>query len=170
MNWWRKIYETTIAMQSDATAKYRIALHIASLYHFPTSVKRDTLHPDLRKKYDQLEKVMKDHGMEIYIASGIRSGREQQELYEQGRSKPGNIVTNAKPFQSYHNYGLAVDVIFKRHNWNAPQGWWDLLGKEGKNLDLEWGGDWEFKDLPHFQLRPNKLTWKEMIKDFGRNY
>lgn len=45
-----------------------------------------------------------------YVAtSGLRDMREQAALYTRGRTTPGMIVTNAKPGQSYHNFGLAVD-------------------------------------------------------------
>ena len=53
---------------------------------------------------------------------------EQAMLYAQGRSRPGKIVTQAKPGQSYHNYGLAFD--------------WVPLKQSGKNADL-WIADWD---------------------------
>jgi peptidoglycan L-alanyl-D-glutamate endopeptidase CwlK len=46
------------------------------------------------------------------------------------------------------------------------------VGKIGKDLGLEWGGDWKtMKDLPHFQLRPQwaaKLKEPEMIEELRR--
>jgi peptidoglycan L-alanyl-D-glutamate endopeptidase CwlK len=50
------------------------------------------------------------------LTSGYRSKKEQNELYAQGRSKPGQVVTNAKAGQSYHNYGLAVDFVIIHKN------------------------------------------------------
>ena len=58
-------------------------------------------------------------GFTVQISAGYRSLEEQATLYGQGRvysyngknysnlAKPN--VTNAKPGQSYHNYGLAID-------------------------------------------------------------
>lgn len=44
------------------------------------------------------------------VTEGYRSGARQDQLYAQGRTRPGEIVTNAKAGQSAHNYGLAVDI------------------------------------------------------------
>ena len=49
-------------------------------------------------------------GVEVRIVQGLRTIDEQNALYAQGRTKPGKKVTNAKGGQSYHNYGLAVDI------------------------------------------------------------
>ena len=41
-----------------------------------------------------------------------------------------------------------------------------IVGKLGKSIGLEWGGDWEFVDEPHFQLRPDwarKLPNNELV-------
>ena len=45
------------------------------------------------------------------IYCGRRTMEEQSGLYAKGRTKPGKIVTKAKPGQSYHNYGLAFDWV-----------------------------------------------------------
>jgi peptidoglycan LD-endopeptidase CwlK len=89
------------------------------------------------------------------------------------------IVTKAQAGESAHNWGLAVDFILDVNHeyWNKwaikPDGAWDSgqtskatkpnvinvwyqLGVLAKELDLEWGGSWQFRDLPHVQL----LSWK----------
>lgn len=48
--------------------------------------------------------------------SGLRSFVTQEALYVQGRTKPGDIVTWARPGLSYHNYGLATDWAFFRED------------------------------------------------------
>ena len=45
------------------------------------------------------------------IYCGRRTMEEQAALYAKGRTKPCKIVTKAKPGQSYHNYGLAFDLV-----------------------------------------------------------
>ena len=45
----------------------------------------------------------------IYYA--CRTCQEQAKLYAQGRTAPGEIVTEAKPGQTPHEFGLAVDVV-----------------------------------------------------------
>ena len=54
--------------------------------------------------------VAEAYGYRLDITSGFRSVADQNTLYAQGRTQPGNIVTNARGGRSLHNYGLAVDV------------------------------------------------------------
>lgn len=89
----------------------------------------------------------------IKIISTYRTFAEQDALYAQGRTTPGNIITNARGGESFHNYKIAFDIYCKDYN---------KVGAIGKKIGLEWGGDWEtFKDLAHFQL-----TLGYTIKDF----
>lgn len=52
---------------------------------------------------------LRDAGVDFYAISGFRSNEDQAALYAVGRSRRGKIVTNAKPGESFHNYGLAID-------------------------------------------------------------
>lgn len=95
------------------------------------------------------------NNMDVDVFSGYRSMEEQAKLYSHGRTIPGDIITNAKPGHSFHNWGLAADVVFKvNRNWDwGPRNRWDRLGQIGKAVGLEWGGDFKtFPDKPHFQL------------------
>jgi hypothetical protein len=72
-------------------------------------------------------------------------------------SEPGKIVTKARGGQSWHNFGLAFDVgIFSTDgkNYYGESAAYREVGKIGKALGLEWGGDWDFVDEPHFQYNP----------------
>ncbi|WP_230203680.1 M15 family metallopeptidase [Bacillus massiliigorillae] len=97
-------------------------------------------------------------GILVIITQGLRTVAEQNALYEQGRTKPGKVVTNACGGYSYHNFGLAFDfciydIIGGKFipNWQVDKRW-IRVGAIGKSLGLEWGGDWtDFKDYPHFQ-------------------
>lgn len=89
---------------------------------------------------------------------------EQDALFAQ---KPK--VTNARGGQSYHNYGLAIDIVLivdKDGNGSFESASWDVKsdfdgdGKSDwmevvaifKRYGWEWGGDWNhFSDKPHFQ-------------------
>lgn len=101
----------------------------------------------------------------VIITQGYRSTKEQDDLYAQGRTKPGKIVTNAKGGQSMHNYGLAIDFALatldgKKVSWDTKADFdrdgkadWMEVVDEAKKLGFEWGGDWEsFLDMPHFQM------------------
>lgn len=101
--------------------------------------------------------------LDLRVTSGTRTMAEQQALYDQGRTKPGKRVTNARPGYSWHNFGVAFDVTVFRDGkpvWDGPD--YDKAGKLGQQLGLEWGGAWiSFKDRPHFQ-RKTGMTLAEM--------
>ncbi len=48
-------------------------------------------------------------GVDVIITSTYRDADSQTALYNQGRTTPGNIVTNAKAGQSFHNWKVAFD-------------------------------------------------------------
>lgn len=97
-------------------------------------------------------------GLTVQILSGTRTYAEQTAIYEQGRSKPGPIVTKAKAGYSNHNFGIAFDVgVFKGKNYydgDTPaeiKAYADL-SRIIKPVGLEWGGDWKsITDTPHYQ-------------------
>ena len=94
-------------------------------------------------------------GLRIFITSTLRTFHEQDELFAQGRTRPGPKVTNARGGESSHNHGLAFDVAFRSPPAADPFGDdnpWAEVGEIGKSLGLEWGGDWVgLRDRPHFQ-------------------
>lgn len=120
-------------------------------------------------------------GINIKIISGLRTYEEQNKLYAQGRTQPGNKVTNAKAGQSNHNFGIAFDIgVFEGTKYLDDSPKYKTVGMLGTELGLEWGGNWKtIVDQPHFQLRPNwamELTEKAMLaelrvrKDSGESY
>lgn len=99
-------------------------------------------------------------GLAILVTQGLRSWEEQDQLYAKGRTVPplgkANIVTNAKGGQSYHNFGLAFDIVVLdsvgKADWDTSHPGWATAASIGKSLGLEWGGDFKsIKDLPHYQ-------------------
>ena len=81
-------------------------------------------------------------GTDLRIIQGYRSFEEQNKFYAQGRTTPGPKITNAKGGQSYHQYGLAFDVVVMQNgvpNWNvtvSPGIAWLATGIYG----FDWGG------------------------------
>lgn len=125
-------------------------------------VDKNDLLPLVKKKANDLIYVMKKLNRPIRITEGFRSIERQNELYAQGRTTAGNIVTNAKGGESFHNYGVAFDVVFTNTGYNPPAMDWEILGFIGKRLGFDWGGDWKsFVDRPHFEM---PLKYK--LKDF----
>jgi peptidoglycan LD-endopeptidase CwlK len=111
------------------------------------------LQPLVQRKAQALVESMGLLGLPIRITEGFRSIERQNELYAQGRTTPGQIVTNAKGGQSFHNYGVAVDFVFRNGGYNVPESHWQTLGHVAKLEGFEWGGDWVgFKDRPHVEL------------------
>lgn len=98
------------------------------------------------------------HKIPLRVFCGYRSPEQQLVYYQRGTSK-------ARPGQSPHNYGLAVDIIHVTEAWNLTNEQWKLMGVLGfevarrQNLKLEWGGDWEFYDPAHWEIK----GWKAEI-------
>jgi peptidoglycan L-alanyl-D-glutamate endopeptidase CwlK len=116
-----------------------------------------TVHPLLSERGIRLLGQCAADGLALMVTQGLRSMAAQDALFAQGRTAPGRIVTNARAGQSYHNFGLAFDVLvldaMGKADWDTANPGWRLAGQVGKSLGLEWGGDWaSFQDLPHFQL------------------
>lgn len=128
-----------------------------------------TFHPDLR------EALLKDYlecnnllpkGVRLRFSYVYRSPKEQEELF-----KKIPKVTNAKGWQSIHQYGLAYDVVvlldkdnngtFESVDWNANSVFYKIVVDFLKSKGYEWGGDWaNFKDYPHFQKVFGFGNWK----------
>lgn len=129
------------------------------------------LHPKLREEalnaYKEILSALTGSAI-CRFSYTLRTFAEQDALYAQGRSKPGNIITKAKGGQSYHNYGLAIDIVLltdTNNNGSFNNASWDNkkdFDKDGKSdwmeivaifkrYGFEWGGDWKFSDTPHFQ-------------------
>jgi len=120
--------------------------------------------PKVQIKVKELIEKCQKAGIAIIITSTYRDKEEQDALYAQGRTKPGNVVTNAKAGQSIHNYKCAFDfvpVINGVAQW-SNKALFTKVGEIGESCGLEWGGRWEsFIDMPHFQY-----TAGYTLKDF----
>lgn len=128
------------------------------------------LHPKLIDAVQQTIAEAKARKLNVAIHSGLRGEEEQNKLYALGRTvknpdgitkeKPmGRIITFARGWESWHNYGLAVDIVFKDSKggwtWGVPTDTWKQLGACGEIFGLEWGGRFASPDYPHFQIKGN---------------
>ena len=124
----------------------------------------NTLHPAIRTRAYQFLAKSALKGINLRITFGMRTFQQQQDLYDQGRTKPGLVVTKAKPGQSFHNYGLAIDVcpvVDGKFDWESKR--WTEISDIGKSLGFSWGGDWKnFRDIPHFEYPPN-FTYRNLL-------
>ena len=115
------------------------------------------LHPSARYDATKFINDVKDQtGQQLRVpyGSGWRSSAEQDSLYTQNRTTPGQPVTNAPGGKSYHNYGLAFDIRGLNPDGKTLKDDIDFQGIAGigKARGFEWGGNWtNIKDPPHFQ-------------------
>lgn len=114
-------------------------------------------HPRLQKLATELVQKCATQGLQIKIGETLRTRSEQDALYAQGRTTPGNIVTNAKgsSYSSYHQWGTAFDIYRAdgKGTYYDNDGFFAKVGAVGVSIGLEWGGNWKsIVDKPHFQL------------------
>ncbi|WP_019100192.1 M15 family metallopeptidase [Chromobacterium haemolyticum] len=127
----------------------------------------EDLHPALQPLCGQFLERCQAAGLDILITCTWRSGQEQDQLYAQGRTAPGAKVTNARAGQSAHNATLdgkpaarAFDIVPKvngKPEWNADHPHWQIAGRIGMELGLNWYGrpGAPFREFPHFELPKN---------------
>lgn len=128
------------------------------------------LHPEAQRLAELLVNECAAAGLKIKITDCLRDKAEQDALYAQGRTAPGNIVTNVKYPSSMHNWGIAFD--FCRNDGKGAyydgDGFFKKVGAIGKKLGLEWGGDWKsIIDKPHFQLAGWGSTPAKLKSTYG---
>ena len=128
---------------------------VATVADGPSNARIAGLHPEVRGLAAEfVNRVESELGITLRVTQGTRTYAEQDALYAQGRTAPGDVVTNARGGYSNHNFGLAFDVVEIRAdgsaNWNTD---WDALGRVAADVGLAWGGNWTtFVDRPHFEL------------------
>jgi len=97
----------------------------------------------------------------IRTAYTLRTWALQAEIYAQGRTKPGKIVSNAQPGYSMHNYGLAFDIVVIKDGqaiFDNKNELWVQFAEVAKSRGWLWGGDFKsFKDYPHFEKSPRSI-------------
>lgn len=120
----------------------------------------DGIHPALKAKITQVLTAMAALNCPMRVCQGVRTAEQQQDLYAQGRSLPGKIVTNADGFKVKSNhqvhadgFGHAVDCCFMTGEPFGEKQPWSLYGAAVKAVGLNWGGSWtSFQDRPHAEL------------------
>lgn len=129
------------------------------------------LHPRLQEKIAQLKAMCEAQGLALGISECFRSVAEQDALYAQGRTKAGNIVTNAKgsTYSSQHQWGIAFDIFqnIKGQEY-SDAAFFKNVAIMAKSIGLAWGGDWTgFVDRPHFYLPDWGSTTAQLKQQYG---
>jgi peptidoglycan L-alanyl-D-glutamate endopeptidase CwlK len=148
----------------------------------------ELLHPAIRNEVRTIyinEVVPALTKVTCRFAYTLRTFAEQDALYAQGRTRLHDaqgrrlgIVTKAKGGQSIHNYGLAFDIVLlvdNDNNGTRESASWDTVrdfDKDGradwmevvdifKKYNYTWGGDWKFRDAPHFEKKG--YDWRTLL-------
>ena len=112
------------------------------------------LNPKVKTLCEQFVASCAKQNIDILITSTYRDVESQNALYAQGRTMPGNKVTNAKGGQSFHNYHVAFDfvpIVNGKAQWN-DMALFTKCGEIAESLGLEWAGRWtKFKEMAHCQ-------------------
>ena len=106
-------------------------------------------------------------GLKVLITNTVRDTAYQTWLYEQGRTRPGSIVTNGR-VPTFHSVeaGLAFDFCknVKGHEYDDPA-FFRQAAALAKEMGFTWGGDWKsFPDMPHIQWDDGGRYTGNMIK------
>jgi peptidoglycan L-alanyl-D-glutamate endopeptidase CwlK len=103
------------------------------------------------------------------VICGVRTKDEQRELYAQGRTKPGPVVTwtlNSRHAPAEDGLGRAVDLCPYPIDWNTPSKFDAVAAAmfaaaKELGVSIRWGADWDQdgvprekgeSDSPHFEL------------------
>lgn len=107
------------------------------------------------------EAQLQQANLPFYLFEGVRTHERQAELYAQGRTAPGPVVTKAQPGQSWHQYGLACDFVLDgmeekpgvQWSWK-PDPRWRRMAELARNCGLDAAYFWPvFQESPHVEKR-----------------
>lgn len=131
-------------------------------------------HKDVHARAVELIRKCWAEDVFIVFTDGLRTNVDQAILYGKGRKSSKDPrtttfyngkdyanpsvkkVTNAKPSESMHNFGLALDFVTcdgfgKNIEWTVGAKW-KRAAAIAKSLGFSWGGDWtSFYDAPHIE-------------------
>ncbi len=143
--WKRKEITYVVKKAVDKTVKVVTEIVLDA----QTEAYLDTLHPKFRRDAEKFIKEARKEGHYVYITSAFRSFKKQNALNKAGK-------TGAKGGQSYHNYGLAMDINSSRPtiNMKSDKATWAPIVKIARKYGFTWGGDFSTGyDPVHFEKR-----------------
>ena len=119
------------------------------------------VHPDVVRV---VKRAIEITAQDFIVTEGVRTPERQRELYAQGRTKPGKIVTKtltSNHFKHADGYGRAVDLTPYPVDYEGPVKFpkHEAIARAMKaaaaelGVKIQWGGDWKgFIDRPHYEL------------------
>ena len=118
-----------------------------------------SVRPELASIGRYLRMYAQQSGIEIVFVQGLRTEAQQAALYAQGRTAPGQIVTQAPTAESTpHGRGAALDFAIidlkGQPSWAAGLTLlYERVGRLGEGLGLVSGQRFSHPDRPHLNLR-----------------
>jgi len=146
-----------------------------------STARLQTVIPELARRVTRLDSLLLTSQLCVHIrvVQALRSYADQAALYAQGRTLPGKIVTDARPMDSMHIYGLAVDACPDlpglptwQPDWNENDARWKEFLSIAQTCNLAEGAQWRtFNDFPHLYLGELPAdpddNLKELLTDGG---
>ena len=99
------------------------------------------IHPIVRGALVDLLAALETESLPFKVFEAFRTPERQAWLYAQGRSRPGDKVTKAMPWQSMHQYGLAADLVLfvdGKWSWGGEARMWDRMHVLAKQRGLQY--------------------------------
>lgn len=121
------------------------------------------LAPQFRAAIERVLDRMRADGHDPLVFETLRTDERQAFIYGFGRTWDdgrGVVTHSESAADTWHGYGLAVDIVCNRTYWNASRQFWLSLGVAVRSEGLVWGADWNgngrtdderFVDRPHVQ-------------------
>lgn len=124
--------------------------------------------PDFVRVVKRAYEIHRAKGLTFTVIEGVRTPARQAQLYAQGRTAPGKIVTwtmNSRHFVNPRTgFGEAVDIL-PGTGWNDLKGFDDVVhsmfqASRELGIKIRWGKDWNQNgiagekgetDSPHFE-------------------
>lgn len=121
------------------------------------------LTPAAKKACELFLQLCSREGLKVRVTETYRSSERQNELYAQGRTKPGKIVTWTKKSRhiSRRAWDICQDISGREYSDNS---FFKSCGAVAKRLGITWGGDWSTPDMPHFEVSQNWSVPKDYDK------
>lgn len=127
------------------------------------------LHPKYRDSAQSfIEDAENTLNITLRVSEGFRTFAQQSAMYAQGRTTPGNIVTFSPGGTSYHNYGLAIDLVIV--NGDGSIDWtynYNLLVPFAEKYGMTCGINFPIgkKDTDHFE-NTYGYNWRYLLHKY----
>ena len=123
------------------------------------------LTPKAQEACNAFLKVCEQRGLKVRITETYRSQARQNELYAQGRTTAGKVVTWTK--NSRHTSRKAWDICqnIKGREYDTSEGFFKKCGEVAAALNITWGGTWKTPDMPHFEIAENWTMPKSYLQE-----